>query len=147
MGRALVACETLLNVCTAERGLGFLHRHPRALDADERLHVRQHLRGLDAPRASGRLPEAVLSERRGFLTGQHVVQSRRRQGRHRTTVSTSSPRHVFMAALCNRGAIIFLPCSFFLSSSSSSSFSSPNLSGRRMDVYHTSKHGVALVRI
>jgi len=30
--------------------------------------------------------------------------------------------------------------SFFL-------FSSPNLSGRRLDVYHTSTHGVALVRI
>ena len=42
-------------------------------------------------------------------------------------------------------AIIFLPCGFipsffFL-------FSSPNLSGRRLDVYHTSTHGVALVRI
>jgi len=29
----------------------------------------------------------------------------------------------------------------------SSSFSSPNLSGRRVDVDHTSTHGVALVRI
>jgi len=26
-------------------------------------------------------------------------------------------------------------------------FYSPNLSGRRLDVYHTSKHGVALVQI
>ena len=26
-------------------------------------------------------------------------------------------------------------------------FSSPNLSGRRLDVYHTSAHGVALLRI
>jgi len=33
-----------------------------------------------------------------------------------------------MAALCNRGAIIFLPCSFFLSTFY---FSSPNLSGHR----------------
>ena len=33
------------------------------------------------------------------------------------------------------------------SSSSSSSFSSPNLSRRRLDVCHTSTHGVALVRI
>jgi len=32
---------------------------------------------------------------------------------------------------------------FFLSSF----FSSPNLSGRRLDVYHTSTHGVALVQI
>jgi len=42
--------------------------------------------------------------------------------------------------------IIFLPCDFYLSSSSFF-FSSPNLSGRRLDVYHTSTHGVALVRI
>jgi len=54
----------------------------------------------------------------------------------------------FMAALCNRGAIIFLPCSFFLSIYLLRSFfSSPNLSGRRSDVCHTSTHGVALVRI
>jgi len=31
--------------------------------------------------------------------------------------------------------------------SSSVLFSSPNLSGRRLDVYHTSTQGVALVRI
>jgi len=41
--------------------------------------------------------------------------------------------------------IIFLPCGFFLLSSFF--YSSPNLSGRRLDVYHTSTHGVALVRI
>ena len=35
-------------------------------------------------------------------------------------------------------AIIFLPCSFFLSSSSSIFFSSPSLSCHRLDVYHTS---------
>jgi len=40
-------------------------------------------------------------------------------------------------------AIIFLPCDFF----SFFLFSSPNLSDRRLDVYHTSTHGVALVRI
>jgi len=50
-----------------------------------------------------------------------------------------------MAALRNRaGHYIFalwflLLLSFF--------FSSPNLSGRRVDVYHTSTHAVALVRI
>jgi len=43
-------------------------------------------------------------------------------------------------------AIIFLPCGFFLLSSIFL-FSSPNLSGRRLDVYHTLTHGVALVRI
>jgi len=36
----------------------------------------------------------------------------------------------------------FLPSYFYLLF-----FSSPNLSGRRLDVYHTSTHGVALVRI
>jgi len=42
--------------------------------------------------------------------------------------------------------IIFLPCSFFVSSIFFF-YSSPNRSGRRLDVYHTSTHGVALVRI
>ena len=54
---------------------------------------------------------------------------------------------IFMAALCNRGAIIFLPCGYYLSFYLSFFISSPNLSGRRLDVYHTSTHGVALVRI
>jgi len=49
----------------------------------------------------------------------------------------------FMVALCNRETIyiFILFLSFFLF------FSSPNLSGRRLDVYHTLAHGVALVRI
>ena len=54
-----------------------------------------------------------------------------------------------MVALCNRADhyifILFLLLSssfFFLSF-----FCSPNLSGRRLDVYHTLAHGVALVRI
>ena len=37
-----------------------------------------------------------------------------------------------------------MPCDFYLLLSF---FSSPNLSGRRLNVYHTSTHGVALVRI
>ena len=49
---------------------------------------------------------------------------------------------VFMVALWNRADhyifILFLLLSFF---------SSPNLSGRTLDVYHTSTHGVALVQI
>ena len=41
--------------------------------------------------------------------------------------------------------IIFLPCDFYLYLSFFLSFfSSPNLSGRRLDVYHTSTHDVAL---
>ena len=52
-----------------------------------------------------------------------------------------------MAALWNRAghhifALWFLLLSFFFFF-----FSSPNLSGRRVDVYRTSTHGVALVRI
>jgi len=52
---------------------------------------------------------------------------------------------LFMAALCNRADYIFalrflLLSIFYL-------FSLPNHSGRRLDVYHTSTHGVALVRI
>ena len=45
---------------------------------------------------------------------------------------------LFMVTLCN----IFLPCDFYLSF-----FSLPNLSGRRVDVYHSLTHGVALVQM
>jgi len=50
-----------------------------------------------------------------------------------------------MVALCNRADhIYFHPViSFFFFFF----FSSPNLSGRRLDVYHTATHGVALVQI
>jgi len=50
-----------------------------------------------------------------------------------------------MVALCNRADHYIFILWFLLLSSSSSCFSSPNLSGRRLDVYHTSTHGVALV--
>jgi len=51
-----------------------------------------------------------------------------------------------MAALWNRaGHYIF--ALWFLLLLLSSFFSSPNLSRRRLDVYHTCTHGVALVRI
>jgi len=51
-----------------------------------------------------------------------------------------------MAALWNRaGHYIF--ALWFLLLLASFFFSSPNLSGRRVDIYHTSTHGVALVRI
>jgi len=47
-----------------------------------------------------------------------------------------------MAALRSRcGHYIFAVISFYLF------YSSPNLSGRKLNVYHTSTHGVALVRI
>jgi len=51
-----------------------------------------------------------------------------------------------MVALCNR-ADHYIFALWFLSSSSFFFFSSPNLSGRRLDVYHASIYGVALVRI
>jgi len=51
--------------------------------------------------------------------------------------------HFIMVALCNR-ADHYIFALWFLSSSL---LSSPNLSGRRLDVYHTSTHGVALVWI
>ena len=55
---------------------------------------------------------------------------------------------LFMAALYNRGPLYFCPVvSFYLLSIFYLLFSSPNLSGHRLDVYHTSTHGVALVRI
>jgi len=45
-----------------------------------------------------------------------------------------------MAALWNKTGHYIISSSFFF-------FSSPYLSRRRLDVYHTSTHGVALVRI
>jgi len=59
--------------------------------------------------------------------------------------SCSGPYNIyFMAALCNRaGHYIF---ALWFLSSFISLFSSPNLSGRRLDVYHAAP-GVALVRI
>jgi len=53
----------------------------------------------------------------------------------------------FMTAVCNWAghdifALLFLLFFWYLSS-----FSSPNLSGRRLDVYHTSTDGAALVQI
>jgi len=65
-----------------------------------------------------------------------------------SAVPRSTCSNVIMAALCNRGAIIFLCCGlFFPSFFFFLFFSSPNLSGRRLDVYHTLAHGVALVQI
>jgi len=52
-----------------------------------------------------------------------------------------------MVALCNRADhIYFHPVSFFFFFLLLF-FSSPNLSGPRLDVYHTLAHGMALVRI
>jgi len=61
------------------------------------------------------------------------------------TVMDGASLFLVMVALCNRAdhyifALWFLSIFFFF-------YSSPNLSGRRLDVCHTSTHGVALVRI
>ena len=58
------------------------------------------------------------------------------------TVNRISIRFI-MAAYVADADIIFLHCDFYLLFL----YSSPNLSGRRLDVYHTSTHDVALVRI
>jgi len=74
-------------------------------------------------------------------------------GRATTTLGIgphSSFKFNFLWTPCVADAdIIFLPCGFFilLSSIFYLLYSSPNLSRRRLDVCHTSTHGVALVRI
>ena len=59
-------------------------------------------------------------------------------GRLATQLLTS----LFMTALRSRCGHYILPCDFYILL-----FSSPNLSSRRLDVYCTSTHDVALVRI
>jgi len=65
---------------------------------------------------------------------------------HAATCINPSLMHLLWPPYVIWQAIIFLPCGFYLSSSFFF-FSSPNLSGRRLDVYHTSARGVALMRI
>ena len=77
--------------------------------------------------------------------------------RHFSALSSASVRFVFgktslASSLWSPYVIgrpyIFTCCGlFFFLLPSSFFFSSPNLSGRRLDVYHTLAHGVALVRI
>jgi len=61
--------------------------------------------------------------------------------RHYTTDS------LIVAAHSNGQAIIFCSCGYFLLSFLLFLFSLPILSGRKLDVYHTSTHDVALVQI
>ena len=75
------------------------------------------------------------------------------QGQERLAMIISTVRRctmlhpLIMAALGSRCGHYILPYGFFFFLSSFFFFSSPNLSGRRVDVCHTSTHGVALVRI
>jgi len=70
------------------------------------------------------------------------------QCRRRSTTGVpriqSTAASIIMAALCADADIIFLPYGFFFYLLSFF-FSSPNLSGRRVNVCHTSTNGVALV--
>ena len=63
----------------------------------------------------------------------------------------ADPIHIrfIMAALRSRcgHSLYFCPVLSFFYLSSIFFYSSHNLSGRKLDVYHTSTHGVALVRI
>jgi len=93
----------------------------------------------------------------GKIWGRFLVRSVQASGIGTTLIDSkdksgnyASRGGIFMVALCNRAdhyifALWFL--SFFLLSFFLSFISSPNLSSRRLDVYHTSTHGVALVRI
>jgi len=56
-------------------------------------------------------------------------------------------RFCFLCPPCVANAVVMLLSCFVLLSSFFLHVSSPNLSDRRLDVYHTSAHGVALVRI
>jgi len=66
---------------------------------------------------------------------------------HGLNVEAKSDKDLFMVALCNRADHYIFMLWFVLLLSFFLFFSSPNLSGRRLDVYHTLAHGVALVRI
>jgi len=70
------------------------------------------------------------------------------KGRYNDTVIYEMDINRFMAALLSRSghyisALCVVSSAIFLSIFL---LSSPNLSGRRLDVYHTCTHGVALVR-
>ena len=60
---------------------------------------------------------------------------------------SDSDSFFIMAALRNRAGHYICALWFLSSICLSSFFSSHNLSGRKLDVYHTLTHGVALVRI
>jgi len=65
---------------------------------------------------------------------------------NRCVIITGTPRLLWPPYVIG-GPLYFCPVVSFLLSSFCLFFSSPNLSGRRSDVCHTSTHGVALVRI
>jgi len=82
----------------------------------------------------------VLRSPVGSVTARHSI-----SGREPNFAALSTWRHLYSAGRPSRWALAHILVSFFFLSSFF--YSSPNLSGRRLDVYHTSTHGVALVRI
>jgi len=93
-----------------------------------------------SPHSTRQNVSKLVAFRRGWVSlSQHFRESGRPLG---IFFGWRKTKHI-MVALCNRADhyifILFLSSFFF--------FSSPNLSGRRLDVYHTLAHGVALVRI
>jgi len=96
------------------------------------LHLQRNCRA-HQQRASVKLCRMVQGMKlRNFCRGHHIY-------------SAGRPSRWFMVALCNRADhLYFHHVSFFFLLFF---ISSPNLSGRRLDVYHTSTHGVASVRI
>ena len=59
---------------------------------------------------------------------------------HSQTAALNRERHLYSAGRPSRWALAHISSSIFF-------YSLPNLSGQRLDVYHTSTHSVALVRI
>jgi len=100
--------------------------------------------------------EAVLQPIAAFVyCNRQAAANRRRQtkvGNFRAPAgacATNSAHFakIIMVALCNRADHYIFALWFLSSSSFFLLFSSPNLRGWRLDVYHTSTHGVALMRI
>jgi len=66
---------------------------------------------------------------------------------HSQTAALNRGCHQYTAGRPSRWALAHISSFILFLSSFFYFFSSPNLSGRRLDVYHTSAHSVALVRI
>lgn len=63
-----------------------LHRPARPLHTDERLYVREHVRGRGAGGETFRVPQTTVYQCRGLLSGQHQLQQGRCKGRDRPKV-------------------------------------------------------------
>ena len=74
---------------------------------------------------------------RCFFSGRYCIKRELAQLRQQPTSAKATI--LWLSYVIGR-PYIFSFCNFYF-------FSSPNLSGRTLDVYHTSTHGVALVRI